>query len=179
MTMTIALVTPLFLCVGGQGGAPPLQGGRRETSSHPGGSGIRLRLRHHCQLEQTSPHLNVTPHVDDVLRQICQLRWLALLEGALFACRRLQNPDPGIQEKKISKNLSTVHEMLESAEERCERVVGKAAAVQENKIGILRVANWWSFFVSIAPASFAKGSVGCSKLFIKDLHVTREGSGSK
>ncbi len=54
MTMTNAL-TPLFLCVGGQGGAPPLQGGRRETSPHPGGAGIRLRLRHHCQLEQTSP----------------------------------------------------------------------------------------------------------------------------
>ncbi len=57
--------------------------------------------------------------------------------------------------------------------------VGKAAAVQENKIGIIRVANWRSFVVSIAPGSFAKGGVGCSKLFMKDLYVTREGSGSK
>jgi hypothetical protein len=44
---------------------------------------------------------------------------------------------------KISATYTedTVHEMLKSAGERCERVVGKAAAVQENKIGILRVAN--------------------------------------
>ncbi len=52
--------------------------------------------------------------------------------------------------------------------------VGKAAAVQENKIGILRVANWWSFFVSTVPASFARGGVGCSKLFIKDFFVMEQ-----